>query len=125
MLNQVVSKTLTRPDVHESRTRLGPYQGTRRRALLVAVVTVFTFWSAEASRTQSDAETQRLFNVLVLRVGMTGGEIGAFQAATSVAAELVGVEDQLGSIEAGKLAGLVAVEGDPSTTSGCSRTWGS
>jgi imidazolonepropionase-like amidohydrolase len=35
------------------------------------------------------------------------------QAATIVAAELLGVEDKLGTIEAGKIADLVAVPGDP------------
>jgi imidazolonepropionase-like amidohydrolase len=35
------------------------------------------------------------------------------QAATIVAAELLGVEDELGTIEAGKIADLVAVPGDP------------
>lgn len=37
----------------------------------------------------------------------------AIKSATIHAAELLGVQDQLGSIEAGKLADIVAVEGDP------------
>jgi imidazolonepropionase-like amidohydrolase len=37
----------------------------------------------------------------------------AIKAATISAAELLGVKDQLGSIEAGKLADIVAVDGDP------------
>src|SRR5688572_11970421 len=39
----------------------------------------------------------------------------AIKAATINAAELLGMKDQLGSIEAGKLADIVAVDGDPLT----------
>lgn len=39
----------------------------------------------------------------------------AIKAATVSAAELLGMRDQLGSIEAGKLADIVAVDGDPLT----------
>ena len=37
----------------------------------------------------------------------------AIQSATRVAAELVGMSDQLGTIETGKLADIVAVPGNP------------
>jgi imidazolonepropionase-like amidohydrolase len=37
----------------------------------------------------------------------------AIQSATTVTAELLGIADRLGSIEAGKIADLVAVPGDP------------
>jgi imidazolonepropionase-like amidohydrolase len=37
----------------------------------------------------------------------------AIRSATIVAAELLGVEDDLGSVESGKVADLVAVPGDP------------
>lgn len=37
----------------------------------------------------------------------------AIKAATINAAELIGVKDQLGSIEPGKFADIVAVDGDP------------
>ena len=37
----------------------------------------------------------------------------AVKAATAKAAELLGMKDQVGSIEAGKLADIVAVDGDP------------
>lgn len=35
------------------------------------------------------------------------------RSATSVAAELLQMQDQLGSLEAGKLADIIAVDGDP------------
>jgi imidazolonepropionase-like amidohydrolase len=37
----------------------------------------------------------------------------AIRTATTVAAEVLGMSDRLGSIEAGKFADLVAVAGDP------------
>ncbi|QHT69696.1 amidohydrolase family protein [Rhodocytophaga rosea] len=39
--------------------------------------------------------------------------MAAIQSATVVAAELLGVKDRLGSLEAGKLADIIAVEGNP------------
>jgi imidazolonepropionase-like amidohydrolase len=47
----------------------------------------------------------------MVRFGMTSMQ--AVQSATIVAAELMGWHDRIGSIEPGKLADLVAVEGDP------------
>jgi imidazolonepropionase-like amidohydrolase len=48
---------------------------------------------------------------LMIDAGMT--EIDAIRSATSFAAELLGKEDELGSIDVGKLADLVAVKGNP------------
>lgn len=48
---------------------------------------------------------------LMVEAGMPAME--AIQSATTAAAELLGVEDRLGSVEPGKIADLVAVEGDP------------
>jgi imidazolonepropionase-like amidohydrolase len=49
----------------------------------------------------------------MVRFGMRPVE--AMRAATSVAAELMGWQDRIGSIEPGKFADLVAVAGDPAT----------
>ena len=48
---------------------------------------------------------------LLVESGMT--PLGAMLATTRSAAELIGVEDELGSIEPGKRADLVVVDGDP------------
>ena len=48
---------------------------------------------------------------LMVSVGMS--EMEAIQAATVVAAELISMSHDLGSIEAGKIADIIAVDGDP------------
>jgi imidazolonepropionase-like amidohydrolase len=48
---------------------------------------------------------------LMVEAGMS--PMDAIRAATSVAARFLGVDDRLGTIEPGKLADIVAVEGDP------------
>ncbi|MEM1207334.1 MAG: amidohydrolase family protein [Acidobacteriota bacterium] len=50
---------------------------------------------------------------LMTEAGMPAME--TIQSATSVSAELLGIDDDLGSLEAGKLADVVAVPGDPLT----------
>jgi len=47
----------------------------------------------------------------MVKFGMTPAE--ALRSATATAAELLGMKDSLGTIEAGKLADIVAVPGDP------------
>jgi imidazolonepropionase-like amidohydrolase len=48
---------------------------------------------------------------LMAKAGMT--PTGILRAATLEAARLLGVDDQLGTVEEGKLADLVVVDGDP------------
>jgi imidazolonepropionase-like amidohydrolase len=56
--------------------------------------------------------TQALdFEALVKRAGMSPAR--AIQAATTINAEVLGWQDQIGSIEKGKYADLIAVSGDP------------
>jgi imidazolonepropionase-like amidohydrolase len=47
----------------------------------------------------------------MVKCGQTPAQ--ALRSATSVAAELMGWEDRVGSIEPGKFADLIAVSGDP------------
>jgi len=47
----------------------------------------------------------------MVKFGMTPAQ--ALKSATSSAAELLGMQDKVGTIEAGKLADIVAVPGDP------------
>ena len=47
----------------------------------------------------------------MVKFGMTS--VQAIRAATIDAAQLMGWQDRIGSVEAGKFADLVAVEGDP------------
>jgi imidazolonepropionase-like amidohydrolase len=54
----------------------------------------------------------RELECLVDQLGMTPVE--ALRSSTSSAAELLGWDNRLGSLEAGKLADLIVVEGDPS-----------
>jgi len=49
----------------------------------------------------------------MVKFGMT--PVQAIRAATSDAAQLMGWQDRVGSIEPGKFADLVAVEGDPTS----------
>jgi imidazolonepropionase-like amidohydrolase len=47
----------------------------------------------------------------LVRGGMTPG--AAVQAATMTAAEVIGWSDRVGTLEVGRLADIIAVEGDP------------
>ena len=55
------------------------------------------------------------YAALIAALMVAGGmpPLETIRAATIVAAELLGVEDELGSVEPGKIADLVAVPGDP------------
>jgi imidazolonepropionase-like amidohydrolase len=47
----------------------------------------------------------------MVKYGMT--PMQAIRSATTVAAEMLGMQQQVGTVEAGKLADIVAVPGDP------------
>ena len=47
----------------------------------------------------------------MVKYGMTPAQ--AIRAATQTASELLGMQDQVGTIEPGKFADIVALEGDP------------
>ena len=55
--------------------------------------------------------TQAAEFAYLVKYGMSPGK--AIQAATSVAAEMMGWQDRIGSIEKGKFADIIAVSGDP------------
>ena len=57
---------------------------------------------------------------LMVNYGLT--PLDALIAATSTDAELLGMQDKIGSIETGKLADLLAVDGDPSQDIGAIRS---
>ena len=86
---------------------IGPQiQHTFARAVKAGVKIAF----GTDSGVSPHGENAREF-ALMVEAGMA--PMAAIQAATSVAAELLGASEELGSISAGKFADLVAVEGDP------------
>ena len=52
-----------------------------------------------------------------MKIGMTNSE--ALRSATTNASELLGIEIDLGSLEPGKFADLIAVRGNPLVDIGC------
>jgi len=48
---------------------------------------------------------------MLLKLGFTPSEV--LRSATTVGAELIGMRETIGSLEAGKLADIIAVDGDP------------
>jgi len=98
------------PDVVRPKAaQIGPLiQETFARAHKAGVNIVFgtdTGVSAHGDNAQEFA--------LMIAGGMS--EADAIQSATSVAAGFLGIDDQLGTIETGKLADIIAVENDPYT----------
>ena len=94
--------------VRPKATALGPkIQDTFTRAYKSGVRIAF----GTDSGVSPHGENAKEFAYMV-EAGMTPME--AIQSATLVAARLLGVEERLGTLEAGKLADVVAVPGDPS-----------
>src|SRR5262249_21750397 len=83
------------------------HEDTFRRAMKAGVKIAF---GTDAGGFDWSVNTAKGFNFMV-KWGMTSAQ--ALRSATSSAAELLGVQDSLGSIEPGKLADIVAVPGDP------------
>ena len=68
--------------------------------------------AADPSCSGAEAENAaRMATKLMVKYGMT--PMQAIAAATVNAADLLGVADQVGTLEPGKQADLIAVEGDP------------
>lgn len=83
------------------------HEDTFRRALKANVKIAF---GTDAGGFDWKVNPAKEFSYMV-KWGMTPAQ--AIASATTVAAELMGIQDQVGSIEAGKLADIVAVAGDP------------
>ena len=83
------------------------HEDTFRRAMKVGVKIAF---GTDAGGFDWKVNPAKEFASMV-KFGMTPAQ--AIRSATSVASELLGVKDSLGTIEAGKVADIVAVPGDP------------
>jgi len=83
------------------------HEGTFRRALKAGVKIAFGTDAGGFAWTENPAKE---FGYMV-RWGMTPAQ--AIRSATSVASELMEMQEKIGSIEAGKYADIVAVPGDP------------
>jgi imidazolonepropionase-like amidohydrolase len=81
------------------------------RAIAAGVVVAAgsDMWWRYPGKTRGEA-TKTMLRALV-RGGMTPG--AAVRAATMTAAEVIGWSDRVGTLEVGRLADIVAVEGDP------------
>jgi len=83
------------------------HEDTFRRAMKAGVKIAF---GTDAGGFDWKVNPAREFSSMV-KFGMTPAQ--AVRAATSSAAELLGMQDKVGTIEAGKFADIVAVPGDP------------
>src|SRR5205807_8781812 len=83
------------------------HEDTFRRAMKAGVKIAF---GTDAGGFDWKINPAKEFSWMV-KFGMTPAQ--ALRSATSSAAELLGMSDQVGTIEGGKLADIVAVRGDP------------
>jgi imidazolonepropionase-like amidohydrolase len=83
------------------------HEDTFRRAMKAGVKIAF---GTDAGGFDWKIDPAKEFSSMV-KFGMTPAQ--AIRSATATAAELLGMQDSLGTIEAGKLADIVAVQGDP------------
>jgi imidazolonepropionase-like amidohydrolase len=91
-------------DVDEIRRRLIPH-----RALAAAGVPMVVHSDAGPGPTRFD---DLAASIRAYAVGMDVSVVAAIRAATGLAAAALGLERELGTIEAGRLADLVLIEGD-------------
>jgi imidazolonepropionase-like amidohydrolase len=98
---------LLHPSVREKAARIGPLiQGTFGRAWKAGVKIAFGTDQGVAPHGENGMEF-----VYMVEAGMT--PMAAIKVATIEGARLIDMERELGSIEAGKIADLIAVPGDP------------
>jgi imidazolonepropionase-like amidohydrolase len=83
------------------------HEDTFRRAMKAGVKIAF---GTDAGGFDWKVNPAKEFSSMV-KFGMTPGQ--AIRSATVTAAELLGMQDSLGTLEAGKVADVVAVTGDP------------
>jgi imidazolonepropionase-like amidohydrolase len=83
------------------------HEDTFRRALKAGVKIAF---GTDAGGFDWKIDPAKEFPIMV-KYGMTPAQ--ALRSATMTAAELLGMQDKIGSVEAGKFADIVAVPGDP------------
>lgn len=108
VLDWILADTLHTPAWAVAKARTVREQGARRFPAVVKTGVRIAF-GTEAGGYFYGTNARQL--ALFVKDGMT--PMQALQTATRNAAELLGLEKDLGTVEAGKLADLVAVEGDP------------
>ncbi len=95
------------PSIIKKALEIGPYLiETTRKAHEAGVEIVF----GTDSYVSKHGQNAREFELLV-EAGLTSSE--AIQAATTIAAKHMGIEDKVGSVEVGKYGDLIAVDSDP------------
>jgi len=103
-------RTLDDPNIPPATRRRAELTTSRHRETFQRALKVGVKIAFGSDLTSEHGTNAREFEVMV-RYGML--PMKAIQSATSVAAELLGWQNKIGSIEVGKLADIVAVQGDP------------
>ena len=109
---------LTEEDMRDTRTHPGHLWETRYdsiRRMHAAGIKLVVSSDQGSTGTRID-ELPLLAEFLVNDVGLPSGDV--IYGMTGLAAEAVGMEDQVGTLESGKLADIVIVDGDPLTDIG-------
>lgn len=91
----------------KARAAVGAMEGTFKRALARGVKIAFGSDAAVCKHGTQAAQFEHM-----TKLGMP--PLAAIRTATSSGAQLLGIADQLGTLEAGKIADVIAVGGDPS-----------